>query len=65
MLDDFRNDYQYFYFSDFKKYVKCERGVFCCIEKGKEIINDFYSKILIGSIYTEEITEKEYNAQLY
>lgn len=62
---DFRYDYLYFYCPDYKKYVKCEKGIFYCIENGKEIINDFYSKILIGSIYTEEITEEEYNAQLY
>ena len=38
--------------------------MFYCINDGKEVFNDFYSKIMLGSIYTEDITEDEYYAQL-
>lgn len=55
---------EYYYCPDYKKYVKSEGGMFYCIKYGKEIFNDFYSKILIGDIYTEDITEEEYYAQL-
>lgn len=64
-MNDFRKEYQYFYCPDYKKFVKCHKGMFYCINNGKEVFNDFYSKILIGSIYTEDITEEEYNEQLY
>lgn len=63
-MNDFREDVQYFYCPDYKKYVKCEKGIFYCIKDGKEIFNDFYSKILIGDIYTEDITKEDYYAQL-
>lgn len=61
----FTVDDLYFYCPDYKKFVKCDKnGFFYSINDGKEVFNDFYSKILIGSIYTEDITEEEYNAQL-
>lgn len=63
-MADFREKVQYFYCPDYKKYVKCKDGLFYCIQKGKEIYNDFYDKILIGDIYTEDITKEEYYAQL-
>lgn len=56
---------KYYYCPDYKKYVKREGGMFFCINSGKEEFNDFYSKIDLGSIYAEDITEDEYNAQLY
>ncbi len=56
---------EYYYCEDYNKYVKCDWGIFYCIEDGKEIRNDFYSKILIGDIYTVDITKEEYYAQLY
>ena len=55
----------YYYCPDYKKYVKCEGGMYYCIKDGKEVFNDFYSKIDLGSIYTENITKEEYYAQLY
>lgn len=56
---------RYYYCEDYNKYVKRDWGIFYCIENGKEIRNDFYAKISIGDIYTKDITEKEYNDQLY
>lgn len=56
---------RYYYCDDYDKYVKCEGGVFYCIENGKEIQNDFYDKILIGGIFYDDITKEEYEAQLH
>lgn len=39
--------------------------MYYCIKDGKEVFNDFYSKIDLESIYTEDITKEEYYAQLY
>lgn len=39
--------------------------MYYCINNGKEVFNDFYSQIDIGDIYTEDITEEQYNEQLY
>lgn len=64
-MADFRLHDQYFYCPDYKKYVHCKDGMFYCVKNGKEVYNDFYSKILIGSIYTEDIPEEEYSAQLH
>ncbi|MGP1598370.1 hypothetical protein [Peptoanaerobacter stomatis] len=59
-MADFREDTQYFYCPDYKKYVKCHKGIFYNIKDGVEMQNDFYDKILIGDIYTEDITKEEY-----
>ncbi|KXB64591.1 hypothetical protein HMPREF3181_01447 [Parvimonas sp. KA00067] len=63
-MADFTKDIQYFYCPDYKKYVKFEKGLFYCIENNKEIQNSFYDKILIGSIYTKDITKEKYYAQI-
>ncbi len=64
-MANFREDVQYFYCPDYKKYVKCDKGVFYSLEKnGKIKKNDFYLDILIGDIWVEDITEEEFNAQL-
>lgn len=55
----------YYFCPDYNKYVKCEGGMYYCINNGKEVFNDFYSQIDIGDIYTEDITEEQYNEQLY
>lgn len=55
----------YYFCPDYNKYVKREGGMYYCINNGKEIFNDFYSQIDIGDIYTEDITEEQYNEQLY
>lgn len=62
---EFKTPTKYYYCPDYKKFVKREGGMFFCINEGKEHFNDFYSKIDLGTIYTEDITEDEYNAQLY
>ena len=65
-MADFRKDIQYFYCPDYKKYVKCENGIFYSIEKdGSEVQNSFYDKIFIGDIYTVDITGDEYNSKLF
>ena len=62
---DFRKDVQYFFCPDYNKFVKCDRGVFYSIEKnGEEIQNSFYDKILLGDIYTIDISGEEYNVKL-
>lgn len=63
-MDKYLTPTEYYYCPDYKKYVKCEGGMFYCINDGKEVFNDFYSKIMLGFIYTEDITEEEYYAQL-
>lgn len=63
-MNDFRKDNQYFYCPDYDRYVHCYKGMFYCVKNKKEVFNDFYSKILIGDIYTEDITEEEYYAQI-
>lgn len=63
-MADFRKDDQYFYCPDYDKYVHYHKGMFYSITKGVEVFNDFYSQILIGDIYTEDITQEEYNAKL-
>lgn len=63
-MTDFRKDKQFFYCPDYKKYVKCDKGLFYKIENKKLVYSDFYSQILIGDIYTEDISEEEFNAQL-
>lgn len=63
-MADFRKDKQFFYCPDYKAYVVCDKGMFYKIEGGKLVFSDFYSKILIGDIYYEDITEEEFNAQL-
>lgn len=55
---------KYYYATDYKKFVKREGGMYYCINNGVETFNDFYSKISIGSIWTEEITKEEYEGQL-
>ena len=55
----------YYYCPDYKTYVKREGGMYYCIENGKEVFNDLYSIIDLGDIYTEDISEEEYYAQLY
>ena len=55
----------YYFCPDYNKYVKREGGMYYCINNGKEVFNDFYSQIDIGDIYTEDITEEQYNEQLY
>lgn len=55
---------EYYYCPDYNKYVKREGGIYYSINDGVEVFNDFYSKISIGSIYTEDITEAEYKKQL-
>ncbi len=64
-MNEFLTSTEYYFCPDYNKYVKRDRGMFYCINNGKEVFNDFYSKIDIGSIYTEDITEEEYNEQLY
>ena len=64
-MADFTTPIQYFYCPDYDKYVKCDRGIFYKIENGEIHQSDFYDKILIGDIYTEDITEDEFNAQLH
>ncbi|MBU0279349.1 MULTISPECIES: hypothetical protein [unclassified Gemella] len=54
----------YYYCPDYKKYVKEKDGIYYKIEDKKEIPSNFYLKINIGSIFTEDITEEEYYAQL-
>ena len=39
-------------------------GVFYSIKNGVSVEDRYYKKILIGEIYTEDISEEEYNAQL-
>lgn len=56
---------EYYYCEDYNKYVKREGGMFYCIKDGKEVFNDFFSKILIGGIFYDDITKEEYEAQLY
>lgn len=55
---------KYYYCPDYEKYVKCEGGMYYCIKNGVEIFNDFYSKIDLGSIYTQNISEEEYYANI-
>lgn len=43
---DFRDDYLYFYCPDYKKYVKCEKGIFYGIEDGKEKLMIFILKLI-------------------
>ena len=38
--------------------------MYYCIKNGVEIFNDFYSKIDLGSIYTQDISEEEYYANI-
>ena len=64
MIMKFKTPTVYYYCPDYKKYVKREGGMYYCIKDGKEVFNDFYSKIDLGSIYTEDITKEEYYAQL-
>lgn len=63
-MANFKEYTQYFYCPDYNKYVKCEGGIFYSIKNGVEIQNDFYDKILLGSIYTEDISEEEYYAHV-
>lgn len=63
-MTKFLTSTEYYYCSDYKKFVKREGGMFFCIKSGKEIFDDFYSKIDLGSIYAENITKEEYYAQL-
>lgn len=60
----FKTQTEYYFCPDYNKYVKREGGMFYCVEKGKEVFNDFYSKILLGSIYTENITKEKYYDQV-
>nr|DAK35273.1 MAG TPA: hypothetical protein [Caudoviricetes sp.]DAX74407.1 MAG TPA: hypothetical protein [Caudoviricetes sp.] len=60
----FKTQTEYYFCPDYNKYVKREGGMFYCVENGKEVFNDFYSKILLGSIYTENITKEKYYAQV-
>lgn len=60
----FKTPTEYYFCPDYNKYVKREGGMFYCVEKGKEVFNDFYSKILLGSIYTKNITKEKYYAQV-
>lgn len=55
----------YYYCPDYNKYVKREGGMYYCIENSKEIFDDFYCRIDLGDIYTEDISKEEYYAQLY
>lgn len=61
--DDF--PIEYYYCEDYNSYVKNDNGIFYSIKNGKEILNDFYDKILIGGIFYDDITKEEYEAQLY
>lgn len=54
----------YWYCPDYRSYVKYERGAFYVIRDGKLVRDDFYDRILIGEIYTDEITEEEFSAHL-
>ena len=47
----FKTPTVYYYCPDYKKYVKREGEMYYCIKDGKEVFNDFYSKIDLGSIY--------------
>lgn len=60
----FKTQTEYYFCPDYNKYVKREGGMFYCVENGKEVFNDFYSKILLGSIYTENITKEKYYDQV-
>ena len=60
----FKTKTEYYFCPDYNKYVKREGGMFYCVENGKEVFNDFYSKILLGSIYTENITKEKYYDQV-
>ncbi|MGY3724604.1 hypothetical protein SAMN05421767_10572 [Granulicatella balaenopterae] len=55
---------EYYYCIDYDRYVKCEDGMFYVIKNGKEEFNDFYARIIFGDIWTRDITEEEYYAQL-
>lgn len=62
---DLRAETGYFYCPDYDAYVKCQDLIFYVIKNGKEVMNDFYSKILMSEIYYEDISEEKYKAQLY
>ncbi len=64
-MADFRKENNYFYCPDYDRYVRCHNGVFYNIKNGKEEFNSFYSKILFGDIYYEDISKEEYYAQIY
>lgn len=56
---------KYYYCKEYDKYVCIKSGVFYCIENNNLVRNDFYDKILIGSIIADEITEEEFNKKLF
>ena len=57
---------EYYYCPDYKKYVKREGGIFYSIDdKKQEIIDEeSFMPILIGEIFTFDITKEEYEKHL-
>ncbi|MBY0584089.1 hypothetical protein K5I04_01280 [Murdochiella sp. Marseille-P8839] len=55
---------EYYYCPDYGKYVKCEGGVFYSIDDRKQEVIDEkrFKPILIGEIFTIDITREEYEA---
>ena len=63
-MDDYLTQTEYYFCPDYNSYVKREGGMYYCIRDGVEVFEELYFKISIGSIYAEEITKEEYDAQL-
>lgn len=57
---------EYYYCLDYKRYVKREDGIFYSInDKRQEIIDEErFMPILIGEIFTIDITKEEYEKHL-
>lgn len=65
-MSKFLTKTRYYYCPDYKRYVKCEGGIFYVVNNdGNEEIDRFYDKILIGDIFTDDISKEEYYAQLH
>lgn len=56
---------RYYYCPDFDTYVKWDGGAFRKIVNGRLEIDKFFEQIIMSDIYSEDISEREFNAKLF
>ncbi len=64
-MGKFRTPTEYYYCPDYDRYVMREGGIFYSIENG--VVTErhrVFDKILIGDIYTEDISKEEFESHI-
>ena len=54
----------YYYCPDYKKYVREDTGLFFAIEDGREEYAPTFLPIIMGKIFTRDITKEDYEKHL-